>query len=512
MGVWKAIAGGVMVLCAAGARAEPVTRAAVEAALPQMQAMAAKLVADGAVPGMAIAVVHDDAVVYAGGFGVREAGKPETVDADTVFQLASMSKPISATVVAALVAEGVVSWDSRIADLNPAFRLLDPYPTAQVTLTDLFNHRSGLPGTSGDDLEAIGFDRETIGARLRLVPPSSSFRAGYAYSNAGITQGALAAAVPTGKAWEDVAEERLYRRLGMASTSSRHADFVARDNRAALHVPWDGGWAARVTREPDAQAPAGGVSSTVRDLAEWMRLELGSGVWNGEQVIAADALAATHVPLFARGRNPVSGGASFYGLGWNVEFGRHGTSWGHAGAFSVGARTLVTLYPDSGLGIVVLTNAFPTGAPEGIADSFFDLVFAGSIGKDWVAGWDAVYAGLFGPAIAADKATYAAAPTPATPALPDSSYAGSFANAYVGDAVVVADAGTLTVRIGPEGATAWPLAHFDRDLFLYFPDAEMPDTPSTAAFAIGPDGKATAVTFSSLDSNRLGTLQRADPR
>ena len=288
-----------LALSPGAASAEPVERAKVEAALPQIEAMAAKLVADGAVPGIAIVVVHADEVVYLGGFGLREVGKPETVDADTVFQLASMSKPISATVVAKLVSDGVLGWDSRIADLNPAFQLHDPFPTAEVTVTDLLNHRSGLPGTSGDDLEAIGFDRETIAARLRLVPPSSSFRAGYAYSNAGFTQGALAAAMPTGQSWEKVAEERLYRPLGMAATSSRHSDFVARPNRATLHVPSQGGWAALATREPDAQAPAGGVSASVRDLAQWLRLELGTGDWEGAPFIDPGALAATHEPLFA---------------------------------------------------------------------------------------------------------------------------------------------------------------------------------------------------------------------
>ena len=216
-------------------------------------------------------------MVYLGGFGLREVGKPATVDADTVFQIASMSKPMSATVVAKLVGEDLVAWDSRMADLNPRFALHDPYPTAEVTLRDLFAHRSGLPGTSGDDLEAIGFDRDTIMERLRLIPPASSFRAGYAYSNAGLTQGALAAAMAAGKDWETVAEERLFAPLGMASTSYRHVDFLARENRAALHVKPAGTWEALVQRDADAQAPAGGVSSTVRDLAEWMRLELAGG-------------------------------------------------------------------------------------------------------------------------------------------------------------------------------------------------------------------------------------------
>lgn len=342
--------------------AEPLPRAQVETALPAMEEMAARLVAEGAVPGLAVAIVHDDAVLYLGGFGQREIGKPEVIDADTVFQIASMSKPISSIVVAALVSEGLISWDSHISALRPRFQLHEAYPTAQVTLRDLFSHRSGLPGTSGDDLEDIGFDRETITTRLRLIPPASSFRAGYAYSNAGLTQGALAAAATTGMTWEEVAESRLYAPLGMTATSSRHANFLRRSNRAALHVREDGAWAARLTRAPDAQSPAGGVSSSVRDLAQWMRLELARGTHDGTPLIAPAAIEETRKPLISRGRNPVSGATSFYGLGWNIEFGSHGLSWGHAGAFSVGARTLVTLYPDAGIGMSVLSNAFPTGA------------------------------------------------------------------------------------------------------------------------------------------------------
>ncbi|TPN76023.1 serine hydrolase [Mesorhizobium sp. CU2] len=490
------------------AQADPVTPERVAAALPELEALAKAIVADGGVPGLAIAVVHDDKVIYLKGFGLREAGKPETVDADTVFQIASLSKPVSATVVAALVGEGIVSWDSRIADLDPAFRLADPYPTSQLTIRDLFAHRSGLPGTAGDDLEDIGYDRATILHRLRFVPPSSSFRAGYSYSNFGLTEGAVAAAMPTGKPWEDVAEEKLYRPLGMISTSSRLADFVKHANRAALHVRVDGAWAAEIKRDPDAQAPAGGVSSTARDLSQWMRLVLGNGVYAGKTLIAADALDQTHVPLMTRGKNPVSGGESFYGLGWNVEFGRHGLSWGHAGAFSVGARTVVTLFPKEKLGIVVLTNAFPTGVPEGLSDSFADLVFDGSVGKDWVKAWDAIYNGMFGPVVEAAKAAYAKPPSPARSARPASAYAGRYTNDFIGGAVVSGAGDGLMLKVGPSGARSYPLRHYDGDLFLTNPDAETPDRPTGVSFVVDPDGKAQAMTIGFLDDNHLGTLQR----
>ena len=205
----------------------------------------------------------------------------------------------------------------------------------------------------------------------------------------------------------------------------------------------------------------------------------------------------------------MSGGASFYGLGWNVEYGRHGLVWGHAGAFSVGAQTLVSIYPKSKLGIVLLTNAFPSGVPEGLGDSFADLVFAGEIGKDWLKEWGEAYKTMFAPSIAANKAAYGTPPADATAPLPSVAYTGRYTNAYVGEAVVAETNGTLSFTIGPDGARAYPMRHLDRDLFIYFPDAEMPDRPSSIRFAIGSDGKATAVTAESLNANDLGTLERS---
>ena len=145
------------------------------------------------------------------------------------------------------------------------------------------------------------------------------------------------------------------------------------------------------------------MSSNARDLAQWMRLELGNGKYDGVQLIKEEAIAPTHEPLFSRGKNPVTGSAGFYGRGWNIDFGRYGTVWGHAGAFSQGARTLVSLLPSEQLGIVVLANAFPTGVPEGLADSFFDLVFTGAPTEDWTAKWNALYTSMFEPAAAAAK-------------------------------------------------------------------------------------------------------------
>ncbi len=484
-----------------------VTLATVRAALPALEQLAQATVDKTDVPGLAIAVVYQDEVVYLKGFGVRAAGTPEHVDPDTIFQLASMSKPLASTVVAGLVGDGVLSWDSHITDLDPSFQMYDPWVTREVTVRDFFAHRSGLPGTAGDDLESVGYDRNEILHRLRYLKPASSFRSQYAYSNFGLTEGAIAAARATGKPWEDVAADRLYHPLGMLSTSSRFADYAAAQNRALLHVRVNGTWLPKFTRQPDAQSPAGGVSSSARDLAQWMRLQLAGGTFNGQQLIAADALAETHVPQMVKGTNPVTGAPSFYGLGWSVDYDDQGrVFWNHAGAFSRGARTAVSLLPAEELGIVVLTNAFPTGVPDGIAASFYDLVLQGQLTQDWVAFWNNLFdqlAASFG----AGAAAYAQPPAHVAPALPSSAYVGTYTNDYVGTIEISEQDGGLTLQLGPANTT-FPLKHWNRDMFLYEPDAELPGVVSGVTFGIGADQQAQQVVLENFNNDEQGTFTR----
>jgi len=237
------------------------------------------------VPGMAVAVVENGKVLLARGYGVREAGKPEAVDADTVFQLASVSKSVAATVVATEVAAGRVSWDTPMASLLPWFALSDPRASSLLTVGDLFAHRSGLPDHAGDELEDIGFDRREVLERLRLLP-LGGFRDSYAYTNFGLTAAAEGVATAAGKDWETLSDEAIYQPLGMTRTSSRFADYMAQADRAVPHMRRDGVWAPLAQRDPDAQSPAGGVSSTVEDMAKWMTLVLGEGGAAGAPLIA----------------------------------------------------------------------------------------------------------------------------------------------------------------------------------------------------------------------------------
>jgi CubicO group peptidase (beta-lactamase class C family) len=484
-----------------------VTLEQVRAALPQLEQFAQQALDRTGLPGMAIAVVYQDQVVYLQGLGVREAGQQDPVDADTVFQLASMSKPISATVVAALVSDGAVSWDDRVVDHDPEFQLQDPWVTGQVTIRDFFLHRSGLPGTAGNDLEQLGYGRDEILRRLRYLKPASSFRSQYAYSNFGLTEGAIAAAKATGKSWEEVAAEKLYRPLGMSSTSSRFADYEAAPNRARIHVLVDGTWAPKFTRHADAQSPAGGVSSTARDLAQWVRLLLGEGTLEAQQVINPDALAQTHLPQILRGSNLVTEQPAFYGLGWNVDYDEQGRIfWSHAGAFSLGARTEVRLLPAEDLGIVVLANAFPTGVPEAIASSFYDLVLHGTVTRDWIAFWNEPFEALV-QSFYAPSRSYATPPAEVAPARPSSAYVGPYANDYFGAIEVSETDGALTLLLGL-GRMAFPLRHWDQDVFLYEPDAEFPGAVSGVRFSFGLGQQAQQVVLENFNDNEQGAFTR----
>src|SRR5437763_5796503 len=348
--------------CISAQEKSHVTSEQVTHAIQEIEMFAQKQIQENALPGLAIAVVFQDKTVYAKGFGVRDTNTKVPVDADTVFQLASVSKSIGSTLVAELVGEGKITWDSKLSALDPTFEMFDPWVTREITIRDMYAHRSGLPAHAGDLLEDVGFTRTEILYRLRYQHPDSSFRSHYAYTNFGITKGSIAAASAYGLEWEEAAKQKLYSPLGMSSTSSRYADFIARRNKALGHVLVNGKWLQKFKRDPDAQSPTGGVSSSVNDLAKWMRLQLANGKFDGKQIVDEKALTETHHPQILTGFNPDRRLPGTYGLGWNVSYDEQGRlRLNHSGAFALGAATYVNLVPADQLGIVVLTNAYPVG-------------------------------------------------------------------------------------------------------------------------------------------------------
>ncbi|MFC8455050.1 serine hydrolase [Kitasatospora sp. NPDC057223] len=484
------------------------TRAGVDTADGKLDQVVQRAMDATGVPGLAVAVVYQDEVVYSKGYGVREVGKPDTVGPDTVFQLASLSKPLASTVVAGAVDGKTVSWSDPVQQHDPGFTLQDPWVSSHLTLADLFAHRSGLPEHAGDLLEDLGYDRDYVLGHLRLEP-LSPFRVTYDYTNFGLTEAAVAVARTKGISWEQLSADTLYRPLGMHSTSSTFADYQKAADKAVTHVRADGGWQAKYTRNADAQSPAGGASSSVQDMARWMRLQLGGGKFDGRQVIGAAALQETHLPEIVISPPQAPGGrAGFYGLGWNVGYDEQARlRLNHSGAFALGAATTVTLLPSEGLGIVVLTNGEPLGVPEAVAASYLDIAQHGRETVDWLG----AYGGIIGRMMQAGHSAtdYTRPPADAAPARPDGAYLGSYANDYYGPLTVTAQGGGLVMTLGPAPGKQFPLQHFDGDTFSYPTVGENAVGLSGVTFTVEAGGTANKVVVENLDHEHLGTFTRA---
>ncbi|MCT7657529.1 serine hydrolase [Mycobacterium deserti] len=465
--------------------AMPLPQNAVEDAVGKLDGIAEDLMKKSGVPGMAVAVVHGGKTVYAKGFGVRDVKTGEKVDPDTVFQLASLSKSLSSTVVAHQVGVDAIGWDTPITEKLPWFALADPAVTRMVTVGDMFSHRSGLPDHAGDMLEDLGFDRRRVLENMRQLP-LDPFRISYAYTNFGFTAGAEAVAVSAGKPWETLADEVLFEPLGMAATSFRFSDYEDRPNRTVGHIHADGRYEPSYVRDADAEGPAGGASSSLNDMTRWLAMMLANGSHENKQIVDEKALLPALTPQVVS--SPASEPAmrsGFYGYGFNVSASSAARmEISHSGAFELGAGTNFVILPSADVAIVALTNATPSGVPEALNAQFADLVQFGEVREDWYKLYNDVFTQMEQPvgSLAGKQP-----PTAPAPAAPLASYVGTYNNDYWGPARVAEKDGRLQLSIGTKLAV--PLEHWDGNVFTY-----------TWVSENSPPGSVGKATF---DGNRL---------
>lgn len=481
----------------------------VDAALAKLDDFATALMKRSGLPGMSVVVVRDGKVAYLKGFGVRKVGSPEPIDADTVFQLASLSKAVGAGVVAHEVGAGRVTWDTPVHKLLPWFTLKDPWVGEHVTVADLYTHRSGLPDHGGDELEDMGFDQRQILEKLKQLP-LAPFRVTYAYTNFGLTAAAEGVAAAAGKDWATLSDEVLYKPLGMSATSSRFSDYIARANRAVPHVRENGAFVAKYQRQPDAQSPAGGVSSSARDMGRWLAFALGNGTVDGKEIAPAAALLpAMSAQIVSAPSTSTLARPGFYGHGFGVSIAPSGrVVLSHSGAFLLGAGTTFAMLPSEKLGIVVLTNAQPVGAAEALAMQFFDYVEYGTITRDWFEAYGRLMAPLYHPLGALVGLP---APSEPKPARDLTAYAGTYANPYFGPATIRVEGDKLVLSIGPKPETA-PLGHWSGDTFTFVPSGESAPAGTLSEVDFAVKGKsANAVTIEFFNENGLGTFTRTAP-
>lgn len=480
----------------------------IQTAISQFDAYNEEVFSKSGVPGMAVAIVKDNDVVYLKCFGVKNITTGEPVTPDTVFQLASISKSFTSATIASLVGDGILSWDDKVSDINPDFQLgSDQWISDHTTIRDLLSHRTGLPSYGADELKTIGYNRSEIIEKLRYIRLTGDFRSSYGYSNIGITTAADTAAKKTGTEWEELIKERIFIPAGMTNTSARFSDFENALDRADTYPMVNGTATPGPLLNMDVTSPAGGVSSTITDMTRYAILQLNNGNIDGKQIIDGDALSETHKAqnIEKSGNNSIIA----YGLGWEIyaEDGRIRVE--HGGDLDSGVSTLITLWPDENMGLVVLTNGFPDGysLKKAVYGGWSDLYFKGDIQKDWYSETDAEIKAYLQTVIPTGSSSEVLPSTPEEkdPSRSLSDYTGSYYQDYYGTVTITEDEENKTDLLAYVGhlATPYTLSYSDGDTFIET------ESGTGVYFMENSSGEIDSVKFSVMDSEWAdGTFAR----
>ena len=463
---------------------------------PDLDAALAKVLKAFEVPGVGLAVVKDGKVLVAKGYGVRKLGEPAAVDAQTLFAIASNTKVFTATALGLLVEEGKIEWDGPVIRYLPWFQLGDPYLTRELTVRDLLVHRSGLGLGAGDLLlwPPSTYGRTEIVKRLRFVPLATSFRSAYAYDNVlYIAAGEVIQAV-SGRTWEDFLTERILKKVGMAGSTVRFADFSGAPNAAAAHAPIDGVVREVKPFESDNMNPAGGIASSAADMAKWALILLNEGRLGDGSRLFSERTArelmtiVTPMPIGAPPAELAALRRNFtgYALGLGVHDYRGRKIVTHTGGLS-GYVSKVTLVPELGLGVVVLTNQESTEAFMAVTYHILDYYLAAPR-TDWVAAYLAVRGRQRAQTAAVVDKAAASRDAASRPSLPLARYAGLYRDAWYGDIAIEDEGGKLVVRFAHTPGLVGDCEHWQYDTFVVrWRDREL-RADAFLTFALNPDG------------------------
>ena len=417
--------------------------------------------------GMAIAIVKDDKVVFQKGYGVRELGKPEKVDENTLFAIASNTKAFTVASLAILVDEGKLNWNDRVIKYLPDFQMYDPWVTGQLTIRDIVSHRSGLDTFSGDLLwYDTTYSTDDILRRVRYLKPVSDFRTRYGYQNLMFIAAGRVVEKVSGMKWADFVRSRILTPLGMDRTTTSVRDM--KDNFAMPHNESGGKLRALPVGFLDEAIGAVRLNSSVGDLSKWIRLQLGRGTFEGKKIFSSDRSWEMWSPNTLQ---PISENVwkanphrhfSAYAMGWGVQDYYDRKVISHSGGLD-GMLSYTVLDPEDNFGFVVLTNnespAFRIMMSK-IRDVMMDVPK-----KDWNEIAKKQVADDREAQAKADRESDAARIPNTKPSLALDGYVGTYRSQMYGDVTVANESGHLVMRLVPAPNFVADLEHWHLDTF-----------------------------------------------
>lgn len=439
-----------------------------EARLAEIDAYAKTVMSDWNQPGMAIAIVKDDKVVFQKGYGVRQLGKTDAVDPDTVFAIASNSKAFLTATLAILVDEGKLKWDDKVKKYLPEFEMYDPWVTNELTVRDLVTHRVGLGTFSGDLLwYETTYTSEEILERIKHLKPTSSFRSRYGYQNLMFIAAGRVVEKVSGKPWCEFVRERIHQPLGMSRTVCSVKDLP--DNAAWPHNESGGKMRVLHRGNVDGADSAASLNSSVSDLSKWIRTQLGRGTFEGKKIFSPERSWEMWQPYMS---NQISEAASKdnptrhfsgVGMGWFV-YDYHGRKViDHSGGLD-GMLSYTVLVPEENLGFVVLTNS-ETPAFRIMMSKIRDVLL-NAPARDWNAEAKTAVERNRASADSRKKEIDAQRVADTKPSLPLSGYTGDYSDKMYGDIEIKEENGSLVMRFLPSPNFVADLEHWHYDTFL----------------------------------------------
>lgn len=321
------------------------------------------------IPGVSVAIVKDGETIFSKGYGVKEVGKNDKVDGNTLYAIASNSKAFTSAMIATLVQDGKLDWNDKVQTYIPYFEIYDPMISHQVTIRDILSHRVGLGTFSGDVIwYKSTLKVEQIIKRLKYLPKKFDFRDGYGYSNVMyLTAGEIIKTV-TGKSWLENIQEIFLKPLNMNRTIISPNKLDDLGNFATPHSLVDGKNIPIEWVSWEEIAAMGGLISSVEDIAKWMIFNLNNGINGEDSILEAKSRNLIWTPhnnfvVSHTKSNDFNTHFRGYGLGWGLSDYHGNLKVSHGGGYD-GMISSVTLIPDQKLGVVVLTNGMesPTSA------------------------------------------------------------------------------------------------------------------------------------------------------
>jgi len=464
---------------------------------PGLDAYVTNAMAAWKVPGIGLAIVRNDSVIYAKGYGVQKVGTKLAVDERTLFEIGSSSKSFTATLVAMMVSDGKMRWDDPVTTYLPSFRLYDPVANAELTLRDALSHRSGL--ARGElSWMAAGISREEVLRRVRFLRPSWGFRSRWGYQNIMYLAAGEAAAKVAGSTWEDLVQQRIFNPLGMTTSVpvARTPDKLV--NFAAPHgLLRDSVFALAGHMNIDDAAPAGAIVSSARDMAQWLRFQLGDGTFGGKRLVSAAALRETHTPQMLMGAGGGGGGGgdsatyfNTYGFGWMVQDYRGALMWQHGGNTD-GMTAAMGMLPQQKLGVVVLSNMAGAALPDILMRWIFDRQLGAPM-RDLSATTLARYRMQRQRADSMERVQLAGRTSAGPPPLPLTAYAGTYVDSLYGEGTIALENGKLFFA---RGDWRGPLEHVAYGNFRWGPLPSAVVRELIVKFDVNVEGKVTGMSF-----------------